>query len=340
MTRVAMVALLAMFSMACGNLDGELREITDAAGPGKKKDKDRAKEGKRKSGGGDRTAPGPKPNPGGRGSPVTGVGCEAFPRSGGQVMSFAFDGQSYDMEMSAPKGSGERHGVILLHGGKGGPSSIVKQTQMFPRAVDHGFVAIAPGARSVMLPKGEARERWKNGDMDNDPSVKYPRDDVAFLDALAKHMRDDMCVDKVLAVGFSNGGSMGHRWLCEGKQLDALVSAAGTLQVPKTGCNKSAKPVLEYIGTSDRRMNEPATPGSGNPSALETLDFWKEFNGCTGKAEVMRQGDTKCQSWSSCKSGAPTRLCVIEGLGHSFPRKSDCDLEGSDDAWDWFNEVI
>ncbi len=266
-------------------------------------------------------------------------GCAAFDVAGRHNFNFDYNGETYEMPVTVPPGKGPRRAVVLLHGGKGGPGSIVQNTKFFDRSGAEGYIAVAPGARSVMLPKGEARERWRNGDFDNDPAVKFPRDDVGFLDALAKNLKADFCVDKLLAVGFSNGGSMGHRWMCEGNELDALVSAAGTLQIDSALCDNKKKPVLEYIGTLDRRMNEPPS-ADAEMSALETLDYWSDYNGCTGKPEVTTTGDTQCNTWSNCTGGAETRLCVITGLGHAFPSDQRCDLEGTDDAWSWFESVV
>ena len=348
---IALIVSLPMALFGCG--------LVDRQGPGDVNEA-RAKNNKRRNLGAEQApetteqdAVSAQPGDGTRRKPGSGTdadeavpkpdACNGWPTPGKQTYAFTWQGKRYDIQMSIPQGAGPRRAIVMLHGGKGGAASIIDHSKYLDRALKQGYIAAAPEAERVLLKQhGEYRNRWRTGQYDDDdPNVQHPRDDVRFLDAFARHLKTDMCVDKVMAMGFSNGGSMGHRWLCEGTELDALANVAGTLQVAEQRCTGKNKPVLEYIGTKDPRYHGPAVEGSGKPSAPDSLHLWSRRNGCKGEPEITRFGDTRCETWTNCR--APTRLCTIRGLGHVYPKKNGpnkCDMDASEDAWKWFNEVL
>jgi poly(3-hydroxybutyrate) depolymerase len=239
-----------------------------------------------------------------------------------------FRGKTYPVDLFVPEGrTGPGPMVVLLHAGGGNTSKLLKQSRYDVLAEERGIVLALP----LAVEFEDRGPRWNSGKR----AEVTKRDDVAFLDALVTTAKDKLCVDRVMAVGFSAGAQMAHRWSCEGKQVNAATAAAGSLLVPTAGCGPS--PVRAYVGRDDKLFDGPPLDGSSQPSAVETMDLWRRINGCEGGKQVDKKGDTSCTTWKGCK--ASTVLCVVEGFGHGYPaphHKSAPDCDATKEGWAWF----
>jgi polyhydroxybutyrate depolymerase len=159
-------------------------------------------------------------------------------------------------------------------------------------------------------------------------------DDVARLRHLIVDFSTQHAVDarRVYIVGYSNGGFMAHRLACHSSdRIAAFVSIAGASPVPGEACAIAAPlAALEIHGDADdvvsyhggRLFQRPALVP--HASAPQTLAFWADRLGCTGKANAgpdfdldpgLPGAETRTQSHDDCKLGIAA-LWTVRGGTH------------------------
>ena len=112
-------------------------------------------------------------------------------------------------------------------------------------------------------------------------------DDVAYLSELVEEAGERVSIDRVFAVGLSNGGFMSYRLACESVPgLTAIVVVGGSSFTDPARC-ASARPisVLHVHGTADTviKFEGGTNPGLGegsHPAARELNQRWAERAGC------------------------------------------------------------
>ena len=111
-----------------------------------------------------------------------------------------------------PAGSGPRDAVVALHGNNSSAAEFATITRYAELADRDGFAVVLPQG------VGAARSAWHAGPECCGEALAQDVDDVAYLDATLRAARVRACATgRVLGVGFSNGGMMLHRWVCEGE---------------------------------------------------------------------------------------------------------------------------
>jgi polyhydroxybutyrate depolymerase len=138
--------------------------------------------------------------------------------------------------------------------------------------------------------------------------------------------------------GFSSGGMMALRLICEAPELIAAaapIAASFPVELARTCKAPRPTPVLVINGTAD-----PVLPYHGGAVILgggkvlstdETMRFLRTVNGCTDGASVRQlpntDGDSgstvSISSWTNCASAAPVMLYRIEGGGHRIPSRRE-----------------
>lgn len=331
-----MSTLLVSLLLGCGWWGDAPEEKTEVLPLPKVEDRSRKKRPKEKREGRSRKGKGAPTEP----LPDRADPCGAID-GGAYVYRFAFQGETHEVPVFVGDSEGPRDLAVLLHGGKGGAQSILKKTLFHDKALEEGFAVAAPTGSDI----AGRGARWNTGKFDDEleehlrPGEEI-RDDVAFLDAMTKGLRRDLCVDNVVTVGFSSGGQMTHRWGCEGTQVDVVMSAAGELLVPEKGC--TPRPVLGYVGKLDRVYREGPNPKDPTqPSAPETIEIWAKINRCKGEPRKRRVKDATCMVYEDCKR--PTQLCVVDDMPHGFPvpwGDDGVEFNGRDYGWDWFQDDV
>lgn len=213
------------------------------------------------------------------------------------------------VRVHVPEGEGVRDAVVMLHGAGENGAIARNVTRYAAEAGARGMVAVFPDA---------VDELWRAGSFDGfdiDQSV----DDVAFLSALSDTLADQVCVDRVLAAGFSNGSMMVQRWACEGTGVDAVVGASG----PRVehACPQEPVPFLYAHGTADAVVSYDGSVGAVSgyelPSVASTLDQWLDHNGWDGQEPtVVENGPITCETFDGIE---PVIGCSIDGWGHRWP---------------------
>lgn len=246
--------------------------------------------------------------------PVVDDPCATWEAPG--LYSLSVEGFDRAPLVYVPGSAGPRSAVVALHGAqKNGDDMLTDTTTFRSRADAAGYVAAFPNGSGS--PTGWT---WNAGTCCG-PSSELDVDDVGFLEAFGKELRARLCIDRIVAAGFSNGGMMALRWGCEGQQADAVFSAGGPLLVD--ACPGAPFPVTLERGTADETVPvDGATNANG--TAFPTLDddvaALTADDGCTGDPTTTTTGLATCRAWSTC--AAPVKACTIEGWPHRWPGAS------------------
>jgi polyhydroxybutyrate depolymerase len=150
-------------------------------------------------------------------------------------------------------------------------------------------------------------------------------DDVAYLDAVISDMRARYHVDdtRIFVLGYSNGGFMAHRLLCErAPMIAAAASIAGGGWKDPARCRPSAPAsLLEVHGDADEMVRYEGD--AGLPSAPEAIAAWARAIECRGAARARPPldllpdlpGPETAVSAFPCPAGA-AELWTVHGGTH------------------------
>jgi len=258
--------------------------------------------------------------------------CAKWQEPGLYDYSVDVDGKKRKAYISIPNSVGPRTLVFVLHGGAMSRRDMAEVTKFIPLSDSEGFVAVFPkGTGTFWNSWSGVPERRK-------------ADDVAFLDKLVSSLEKDTCGEGVLATGFSAGAHMAQRWGCEGKNVDAVVTAAG-LNLAES-CSGDPVPIRSYNGLDDPHVPFEGGDGTGRNgdfiSVDESMAIWRKRNECSDEDSVIigEEGPVSCEAWNCA---VPTELCTIENYGHAWPGGTTKPQGGNHDAtaaaWAWFNAL-
>jgi poly(3-hydroxybutyrate) depolymerase len=214
--------------------------------------------------------------------------------------------------------------LIFNHGGSDTPGNMCNNIKMEKVAEKEGFIMVYPWSTS----------KWGwNMDMEMD---QY--DDVTYLEALIKHMKDTYAIDetRVYMSGFSNGSAMSQVFAMVHPETVAAVFAnntrfcqnRNTLPFMIAGAKKLKydyrMPVWYHY--SSRDYEYPVVRGSGQQVMY---DFWKSYNNITVK-ETPYVDEVAC-----CGVGVPgdkieeyypnTRYPERKYTTHRFYSNDECE---------------
>lgn len=259
---------------------------------------------------------------------------------GDQALELEFGGQARKVLLHVPKRYDPKKGaplVLAFHGYGGSAEQMRGQTGLDAAADTAGFiVAYAEGLGLAQkgFNAGECcgTSAWGGGDVD----------DVGLARAVIGKLSRDYCVDpkRVHSAGFSNGGFMSYRFVCEAADLFASVaSVSGVLGVDPAACNpKRPVPMLHVHGTADRTVKYEGGGAAGGLGTLAGIRFrsvaesvatLRKKYGCQEAAQKgFTRGDTRCEAWAGCKDDARVELCTIEDGGHQWPGGEPVPLSG------------
>lgn len=267
-------------------------------------------------------------------------GCEDGSVSAGeQDDSLTFAGASRSYRLHVPRGykGGPTPLVVNMHGFLSNHLEQEKLTGMSALADERGFIVVYPSGAGTP-------PAWNAGDCCE--YVDRTRDDVAFFAALVDAVADTACVDldRVYAVGYSNGGFLSHRIACElSERVAAIATVAGVLGIAPEACEPARSvPVLQIHGDADPTVPYaggspmgweilyPDVPAPSYRSAAETASFWREHDGCAStRTQVFKEGDATCERYDDCQDDSEVTLCTISGGGHTWPGGDTSAFEGT-----------
>ncbi|WP_161776231.1 alpha/beta hydrolase family esterase [Polycyclovorans algicola] len=240
-------------------------------------------------------------------------------------------------------GDGVQPLFVLLHARDTNIEPMANLTRIGRLVRDHGITVILPEAI--------------DGEFNDDPITPPTEapdsplmDDVAFIATVIADAIADNGIDpaQVFIAGYSNGGFMSQRMVCERPELFAgLGSVASSLRFGlEENCPATPKPMTKVFihGTDDEVVRYGGVPYRDDlvidgettnnariafRSAPGTASFWAARNGCSDALDVPPipnqlptngDGTTVDYIRYNCASGVPPLIAYrVNGGGHTWP---------------------
>ncbi|MFT4661476.1 MAG: polyhydroxybutyrate depolymerase [Patiriisocius sp.] len=207
--------------------------------------------------------------------------------------------------------------LFVLHGLLQDASSIMDITNFNDIAEANNFI--------VCYPDG-INSAW-NANM----NVSFSQtDDIGFLEELSIYMQNNFNTDpsKQYLSGFSNGGFMCHKMLCESSQCFAAVATiAGTMSdTVYQNCNpQNITDILHIHGTLDTSVPYQGSPASGI-SAETLMETWSGYYNCDVSPTMSTMPNPNFldlsypekYTYTNCSNVSLEHIKVVGG-GHQWP---------------------
>ena len=238
-------------------------------------------------------------------------------------------GVSRSYIIDVPAGAGPKPAIFMLHGLGGTAEETMQGTRLPLLGEQAGFISVFPNAiahRWNHFPAGAVPpsyvQNWQQQAASGVP------DDVAFLRALVAELTLRRVADpkRIYIAGFSAGGFMSMRMVCEDPELFAAAALISSSMPEPAGARchpRLPTPLYALKGTADQ--NEPYNGGlvlDGTFSvwsAQHLTAFFRQLDGCTGAcAPISVQHANPAREsfvqWA-CTNG-PVILGTVEGGQH------------------------
>lgn len=163
--------------------------------------------------------------------------------------------------------------------------------------------------------------------------------DVAFIEALVPKV-DPGHAQPIDLVGFSNGGRLGFRLICDDPTLfDEYAIVKGE---PEPDC-VLRKPVSILEVASENDPEVPYKPG--DRGSVETLPMTtlvtalRTDEKCPAKGATLHSGQMTLTTWSGCQDSTRVAFAVWPGGEHLFPRPPITNPAASQAIWSFFTQT-
>ena len=228
------------------------------------------------------------------------------------------DGLTRDYAVVAPSDAADREPLPLLLFMVGGNVTPANEKAMEDMA---GFDALAVEPGLIMVYPDGYQNSWNAGAC-CEPATTAGVDDVAFIDALVSRIEADYPVDpnRVFIGGDGTGGSMAYRAACERSERFAAVAVvSGPLLVDCSPANPI--PALHIHGTED--VKYPYEGGGAEcdgpcPSVDQTMERWRQADGCTGEPTATTEDTVVTTTYSTCEGGVEVEFIKVIGADDTW----------------------
>jgi len=207
--------------------------------------------------------------------------------------------------------------VLVFHGYGGNGRRIEEKITLrkFDKlAEEHNFIVAYPDGLD---------KRWR--------LRPYKNKDIKFISKLIDKLASTYKIDKIYAVGFSNGGMFCFLLACKLSHKISKIATVGA-SLPKIiyrSCSPSKKvSVIMFHGTEDRIVRWDGGVGRRKITLLsveETFNFWKKKNSlyrCSGYQplpDIYKGDGTRVYKKECMDKDVKVVLYKIEGGGHTWP---------------------
>jgi len=218
-----------------------------------------------------------------------------------------------------PEGAGPHPVLMFLHGFGGTGKGIMRNKGLLGPILDRGYAVIAPQG----LP---FREGMRGGSW-NSMKREGRRDDVAFLTSVmaAAEASFNITADRALLAGFSGGGMMTWRVLCDAPdRFSAYAPIAGMLWLPLPETCAGAARIQHTHGWSDEVVPiEGRSVANGQftqGNIFVGFDILRDASACLrdDPDEYGAEGDYLIRKWTHCSPGSALEMVLHPG-GHRIP---------------------
>lgn len=168
-------------------------------------------------------------------------------------------------------------------------------------------------------------------------------DDFAFVRQMITDLGTIASIDpkRVYATGFSNGAIFTYRLACEMSDTFAAIAPVEGWMPPNPCQPQQPVSVIhhhglldDYNGSTDKLTINDVLTDMVFPPVEQAITTWAQLDGCSGTAQVEKQGMITHTSYGSCKSGSAVELYALEGGGHSWP--SEYVFQTNSTIWKFF----
>ena len=232
--------------------------------------------------------------------------------------------------------------VFAIHGGGGDAEHSAAYFGLNAKADQEGFLVVYPqGTGKKTL--GKTWGAWNAGQCCTQ-SARTDVDDVGFFKKMIARLDTDFRIDRkrIYATGMSNGALMAYRLACDLSESIAAIAVSGAHSAYKECHPSRPVPVLHFHGSEDRcapveggqcggcfaeffnGMGIPVQKRYWDCSPLaDYIKEWSRLDGCADRTEVTyQQGRAVCRTYQDCREGAEVTLCLIDGMGHTWPGRT------------------
>lgn len=228
---------------------------------------------------------------------------------------------SYDDESPAPL-------IVLLHGYTSSGRMQDGYMGFSKIANDYGFFLVAPDGNKE--PGGNESRFWNASPACCD-FYATAVDDSAYVASIIETMKAEYKIDnnRVYLIGHSNGGFMSYRSAYDHSDtIAAIASLAGANHIEERDAPASPVHILQIHGTKDATIAYEGSHIQDNyyPSALESVQRWAQYNGCSAEGEERELRDLVAtlegheskvmQFEKGCMQGGSAELWTIEEGSH------------------------
>ena len=235
---------------------------------------------------------------------------------------------------------------VLLHGKNLSTSDMISISGLNDFANQNDFIAL--------YPQGKNNE-WNYLNSPNGAS------DIKFIQRLTKQIENEYNIDssRVYLAGFSNGGFMTQRLICEQKPIFAAfasVSAQLNRELPAF-CPKAQNTSVLFIhGTADHILPFDGFVKNGRtvlPSVTTTYEYWLMAMSCSDDVKSKNidsiDQETRVVLFESqdCENNQEVNLYAVVNGGHNWPGhrgfiptsiagKISQDIDANEVIWEFF----
>ncbi len=205
--------------------------------------------------------------------------------------------------------------IMVLHGRNLTPAAMERISSLLP----------VVGRAITVFPAGWDRS-WNAGGCCG-LAHRQGVDDTVFLTSVVHQVlatQPDASSGHVYLVGYSNGGRMAMRMACADPGMFAGLAAveavpaapcASTVPVPTLLIDSTGDPLLTIATAGPKKTMQ----GYLEPTVGQTVDAWRQLDGCSLAASSQPTGLVITTAWSHCDGRGKVQYDLYQAGSHRWP---------------------
>jgi polyhydroxybutyrate depolymerase len=207
--------------------------------------------------------------------------------------------------------------IVALHGVNASATQEAQRDELLP--------LVSAGKVAVVYPAGYA-ESWNVGAQSCcGAASRKGVDDVAFIAAVVAAVDGQVSVasGQTFLLGFSNGGKMAYRVMCERPDLFAAFAVMSA--TPASSCQALTQPARAALiasGALDPELPTSDAPVPAVDAVFDVATLWRTRDDCTGQSVRRLSGSATIDTWAACTNGTSVTTVLYSTLAHVWPSAS------------------